>query len=82
MANTLEQEMYNCFMQLSEEEKKSLLQMLKTFLKNRKENAGHISIEQYNKELEGAEAEFERGEYITHEELLKQLEQWKKSSTG
>jgi hypothetical protein len=76
MANVLEQEMYNYFNQLSEAEKRSVILMLKTFLLGRKENPDRISIEQYNKELEEAEAEFERGEYITHEELLKQLKKW------
>ena len=35
-----------------------------------------ISIEQYNKELEEAEAEFKKGEYVTHEEVLKQMKKW------
>ncbi len=34
------------------------------------------SIGQYNKELEEAEAEFEKGEYITHEAMLKKIKQW------
>jgi hypothetical protein len=37
-----------------------------------------ISIEQYNKELEEAEAGFEKGEYITHEAMLKKMEGSKK----
>ncbi|MDQ6761630.1 MAG: hypothetical protein M3015_03260 [Bacteroidota bacterium] len=35
-----------------------------------------ISIEQYNKELDEAEAEFENGEYITHEAMIKKMKQW------
>jgi predicted transcriptional regulator len=35
-----------------------------------------ISIEQYNKEIDEAEAEFEKGEYITHEAMLKKVKQW------
>jgi predicted transcriptional regulator len=34
-----------------------------------------ISIEQYNKEIDEAEAEFEKGEYITHEAMLKKVKQ-------
>ena len=37
------------------------------------EQDGRISIEQYNKELEEAEAEFEKGEFITHAEAIKQM---------
>jgi predicted transcriptional regulator len=76
MADALDKEMYNCFTQLNEAEKKSVIQMLKTFLQGRKENDRSITMEQYNKELQEAEDEFERGEYITHDELLKQIKQW------
>lgn len=36
----------------------------------------HISLEQYNNELAEAEAEYEKGEYVTHEEVLKQMKKW------
>jgi len=49
------------------------LQLLKTFVKSRDTKAIRISIEQYNQELQEAEAEYERGEYITHEEFVKQI---------
>lgn len=37
-----------------------------------------ISLEQYNKELEEAEAEaeFEKGNYILQEAMLKEIKQW------
>lgn len=35
-----------------------------------------ISIEQYNKEIDKAETEFENGEYITHEAMVKKIKQW------
>lgn len=35
-----------------------------------------ISIEQYNKEIDEAEAEFEKGDYITHEAMVKKVKQW------
>ena len=35
-----------------------------------------ISIEQYNKEIDEAEAEFEKGDYITHAAMLKKVKQW------
>jgi predicted transcriptional regulator len=76
MAEALNKEMYNYFTQLNEAEKKSVIQMLKTFLQGRKENDKYITLEQYNKELQEAEEEFERGDYITHDELLKQIKQW------
>lgn len=35
-----------------------------------------ITIEQYNKELDEAEAEFERGEVFTHEEVIAMSKKW------
>ena len=35
-----------------------------------------LTKEQYNKELEAGEKEIEAGNYITHEELIKESEKW------
>jgi predicted transcriptional regulator len=35
-----------------------------------------ITIEQYNKEIDEAEAEYERGDFISHEEMLKKMKKW------
>jgi hypothetical protein len=78
MGKALDQEMYNYFMRLNDAEKKSVIQMLKTFLKGRKEeDTEPVTVEEYNRELDEAEAEFARGEYITHAALLKQMKSWK-----
>lgn len=47
----------------------SLLKAVKHLIHYGLKNDGHISIEQYNRELEEAEAEMDRGEFITHDEL-------------
>ena len=74
MANTLEQELLRYILQLDDAEKKSLLQMLTTFLKGRE--ATRVSIEEYNQELKEAETEYEKGEYTPHEEFVKQMKKW------
>ena len=76
MARALEQELLQCILQLDEDEKKSVLQMLKTFIKGRKAKTTRISVKQYNQELREAEAEYESGEYTTHEEFAKQIKKW------
>lgn len=76
MANVLEKEWHNYFVQLNETEKKSVLQMLKVFFKNRKENMERITIEQYNKELDEAEKQIESGSFVTQEELEKEMKKW------
>jgi hypothetical protein len=76
MENVLEKDWNNYFAQLNDAEKKSVLLMLKTFLKGRIEDAGRISIEQYNKEIDEALAEVEKGHFITQDEMEKQAGQW------
>jgi hypothetical protein len=76
MAKALEQELFQYILQLDEAEKKSVLQLLKTFIKGREGNVSRISIENYNQELQEAEAEYEKGEYATHEEFVKQMKKW------
>jgi predicted transcriptional regulator len=77
MAATLLKEMQDCFKQLSEAEQKSVVEMIKTFLLGRKEESGRISIEQYNREIDEAMAEIDRGEFYTHEEVLLMLKEEK-----
>lgn len=74
MASILEKEWLNYFFQLNETEKKSVLQMVKAFLKTRGEMYQHITVEQYNKELDEAEKQIEAGNFITHEEMEKEME--------
>ena len=62
MTSVLEKEWLHYFMQLDETEKKSVLQLIKTFLKNRGEDIEPISIEQYNEEIDEAMKEVKRGE--------------------
>ena len=77
MATVLDKELGSYLKQLNEAEKKSVLLMLKTFLQGRKEgSSGHISIEQYNKEIDEALAQVAEGDYITQNEMEKQAAKW------
>jgi hypothetical protein len=55
--------------------KKFLLETLK-FLGIQFKTTERQTLEQYNKELEDADAEIDRGNYITMEDLLKETEKW------
>lgn len=68
--------MYNYFTQLNEAEKKSVVQMLKTFLQGRNHDSGRISIDQYNQELDEAMEEVKKGEMYTHDEVVKISKSW------
>ncbi|VAX34918.1 hypothetical protein MNBD_UNCLBAC01-1440 [hydrothermal vent metagenome] len=56
-------------------QKEQILQQLKNILE---QEENHISIEQYNKELDEADAEIGRGEFYTHQEAVQQIKGWRK----
>jgi hypothetical protein len=76
MAKALERELLQYILQLDEAEKKSVLQMLKTFLKGREKKVPRITVEQYSKEIDEAIARVEAGEYYTHEEVERMSKDW------
>ena len=62
--------------ELQQVEDLSLLQAIKAMLHYGLKNEGRISVEQYNRELEEAEAEIDKGEFITHDDFKKQMKAW------
>ncbi len=62
--------------ELQQVEDPSLLQAIKAVLHYGLKNEGRISIEQYNRELDEANARVESGQFITQEELEKEAAQW------
>ncbi len=76
MASVLDKELNSYFTQLSEAEKKSVLLMLKTFLRRRGEQIDSAGIDQYNREIDEALAEEAKGDYITQEEMEKRAKKW------
>lgn len=76
MPNAVDREMSAYFMQLNDAEKKSVVELLKTFMKSRRNQPDRITIEQYNKELDEAMERVGRGEYTTFEDLEKEMKSW------
>ena len=64
------------FCQLNMEEQESILHLLETLATGKNEPANRISIEEYNIEIEAALAEAERGETLSHEEVVALSKQW------
>ena len=62
--------------ELQQVEDISLLQAIKAVLYYGLKNEGHISIEQYNRELDAANARVESGKFITQEDLEKEAARW------
>jgi len=76
MPDVLDQKLESYFVQLNEAEKKSILLLLKTFLATRPKADTHISLEQYNNEINEALAEADAGNYITQEEMEQHAAKW------
>ncbi len=60
---------------LSDRQQEILLDMVKNLLHIDKKEK-HISIEQYNKELDVAMNQINKGEFKTHAEMVKGSEKW------
>lgn len=60
---------------LGTEEKESLLSVIKSFL-TLKEKTQHSTLEEYNKELEHAEAHMDAGNSISQDEAEKKADSW------
>ena len=61
---------------LGNEEKQSLLSVIRSFLSLRKEGGNAIDITQYNRDIDDAMDRMDKGEFTTHEDLLKEMETW------
>lgn len=53
-----------------------IIRALYTLLKKDIADNKRISIQQYNLELEEAEAEFKNEEYISHDEMTRRVKRW------
>ena len=69
---SLDSEFSKYWVQLTPVQKKSLLGVIKSFARK----SEITTIEEYNQQLEEAEAEYKAGKYISHEEMLKLIRQW------
>lgn len=76
MAGVLDKELLQYFMMLDEPQKKSLLEMIKSFLKDDKRSFRPTHIEQYNRELDEAMKRINMGDFTTLEELEKEMQSW------
>ena len=76
MASILDKELLQYFMRLDEPQKRSLLEMMKSFLKTDNESLRSVSIEQYNRELDEAMQRIEKGDFTSLEELEKEMRSW------
>lgn len=63
--------------QLDNEEKQSILSVIKSFLKHKDvPSSQRVTIEQYNKEIDEAVERVEAGEFYTHDEVEEMSKKW------
>ena len=74
-AKSIETEIYNYLPLLGNNEKQTILSVIKSFVKLQN-TANQISIAEYNKEIDEAVARVESGEFYTQEEVEKMAEEW------
>ncbi|MEN1785788.1 MAG: hypothetical protein AAGF77_11700 [Bacteroidota bacterium] len=56
-----------------------LLKMIKALVESyHDDDTDRISIEQYNRELEASEAQIERGDFFTQEQVRQRIKEWEK----
>jgi hypothetical protein len=75
-SSAIDKELIRYFTRLDEAQKKSLLEMMKSFLKPSKGPVIPVTIEEYNRELDEAMERVSRGEFITLEALEKGMQAW------
>ena len=80
-AVTLDSQIKKSLPLLGDDEKRSLLSVIKSFLTLKDLDASHpngprLTIEQYNKELKDAEARIDAGEFYTKEEVEEMAKKW------
>jgi len=75
---SLDNEIYNYLPLLGNDEKQTIISVIKSFLKLKEEPKApqRLTIEQYNKELEAAEARMDAGEFTLIEDAIQQAESW------
>ena len=69
-ANTLSEELLNYFTRLPEQDQREVVAIVKRYAEE-EEPERPQTLEEYNRELEEADAEIEAGNFVTHEEVVK-----------
>jgi hypothetical protein len=76
MDSVLDKELISYFVKLDESQKKSLLEMIKSFLKKDSVEIPSATIEAYNQELAEAMERMNKGAFTTLEDLEKEMLSW------
>lgn len=76
MGQAIDKEIQQFLPLLGNEEKESILAVIRSFLNLKKENSARISVEQYNREVNESINEYKKGNYISQEDLENEAGEW------
>ena len=75
MMVTIDKELYKYWEMLDAGQKKSIISMIKSFIQPAEKTA-RISVKQYNKEIDEAMDRIDSGDFVSHEDVLKEMAKW------
>ncbi|CAN5388586.1 hypothetical protein BH20BAC1_BH20BAC1_04190 [soil metagenome] len=76
MAGVLDRELIQYFLRLNETQKRSLLELIKSFLKTNNDSSQPQELEEYNRDLDEAMERISNGAFTTLEQLEKEMQTW------
>jgi hypothetical protein len=74
--SAIDRELLKYVTQMDELQKRSLLELIKTFLNKKEAAAETTSLQQYNQELEAAMERISKGTFTSLEDLEKEMQSW------
>jgi predicted transcriptional regulator len=75
MAQVLDKELHKYWDLLDTPQKKSILSLIKSFM-HHPETESSITLEQYNLEIDAAMDRMDKGEFISNDEVEKEMDKW------
>jgi len=76
MENVLDKELYRYFLRLNDNQKNSLLNMIKSFLQSNVKETAITTIAEYNDDLDKSMSRISKGDFTTLENLEVEMHQW------
>jgi hypothetical protein len=75
MIQSMDKELHKYWGLLDSSQKKSIISMIRAFI-GPAANKTRTTVEQYNKEIDEAMDRMDAGDFVTHEQILKEMAKW------
>ena len=76
MENVLDKELYKYFLRLNDNQKNSLLNMIKSFMQSNVKETAITTIAEYNDDLDKSMSRINKGDFTTLDNLEVEMHQW------